>query len=76
MAQPATLFFDILLNGESVRSDRSDATAIKIGSHPKSHLHVEDSEVSRCLSQDLTAAQKMTAGCCYGSTTHNITAQR
>jgi TonB family protein len=47
MAQPATLYFDILQEGTLVRSDKSDATAIKIGSHPKSHLHVEDAEVSR-----------------------------
>ena len=47
MALPETLFFDIYRDGELVRSEQNSGKAIKVGSHPKTHLHLEDGEVSR-----------------------------
>lgn len=47
MAIPPVLFFELYQNGQLIRSAQSAQTAIKIGSHAKSHLHVEDPEVGR-----------------------------
>ncbi|MFT6629408.1 MAG: hypothetical protein ACJA1R_002684, partial [Flavobacteriales bacterium] len=47
MATPDDLYFDIYRDGTLLLSARSGAAAIKIGSHPKSHLHIEDEAVSR-----------------------------
>lgn len=47
MAQPETLYFDIYRDGELIRTEQNSGKAIKIGSHPKTHLHLEDGDVSR-----------------------------
>ena len=47
MAQDNSLIFEVRQEGVPVRTERIDRDAIKIGSHQKSHLHVEDPDVSR-----------------------------
>lgn len=47
MALPSVLYFEIYRDGELLGTEQSDQSAIKIGSHPKSHLFVDDPEVSR-----------------------------
>lgn len=47
MALPPTLYFEIHRDGEHLRTEQSDLAAIKIGSHQKSHLYLDDAEVSR-----------------------------
>ncbi len=47
MAQPPVVYFEIHVAGQPVRTEQSTLSAIKIGSHAKSHLHIEDPEVGR-----------------------------
>ena len=47
MAIPPVLFFELYRDGQRIRTDQSAQTAIKIGSHAKSHLHVDDPDVGR-----------------------------
>ena len=47
MAIPPVLYFELHRDGALVRTDQSAHNAIKIGSHAKSHLHVEDPDVGR-----------------------------
>ncbi len=47
MSTPRELHFEILLNGEYVRTESFTQDVIKIGSHPKSHVYIADEGVSR-----------------------------
>lgn len=47
MSEPRTLIFEIHREGEPVRTERLQLDVIKVGSHPKSHLFIDDPGVSR-----------------------------
>ena len=47
MGQPDTLYFEIYRDGTLVRTDACGEAAIKIGSHAKSHVCVDDPDVGR-----------------------------
>lgn len=47
MAEPRTLLFEIHRDGELIRTERLSDDVIKIGSHPRSHLRIDDPGVSR-----------------------------
>jgi TonB family protein len=47
MSEPRTLIFEIHRDGEPVRTERLQLDVIKVGSHPKSHLFIDDPGVSR-----------------------------
>ena len=47
MSEPRTLIFEIHREGEAVRTERLQLDVIKVGSHPKSHLFIDDPGVSR-----------------------------
>lgn len=47
MAEPMTLIFEIYQDGTLIRTERFTDSVIKIGSHNRSHLFIEDPNVSR-----------------------------
>ncbi|MCB9531630.1 MAG: TonB family protein [Myxococcales bacterium] len=47
MAQPEILYFEIYQNGTLVRTDQCSESAIKLGSHAKSHVAIDDPDVGR-----------------------------
>lgn len=47
MSEPMNLIFEVLQDGQLVRTERFQQDVIKIGSHNRSHLYLEDPQVSR-----------------------------
>ena len=47
MSEPRTFIFEVYQGGQLVRTERIAQDVIKIGSHAKSHLFIEDPAVSR-----------------------------
>lgn len=47
MSQPRTLFFEVYIDDQLVRTERLEQDVIKIGSHAKSHVFLDHPSVSR-----------------------------
>lgn len=47
MSQPRTLFFEVYIDDQLVRTERLEQDVIKIGSHAKSHIFLDHPSVSR-----------------------------